>query len=317
MQNKHRALIAATALLYSGPLLAGLAGSGWAIAPVFAAIFLIWQIIHRPRLWPRDLTGWLTPEVAFKLAAYGCVQLALVAACLGLGRAIGALSDTAPRIPPGLSVAMSAFAVLLSRLVWNPSRAEAMDQFLDDAIRAINAGPFDPARAAQATALAHHLIKPLSEPSAQTDLPYLQSFLNTIATKVDDHHIRAALLARAKAGSASKAELTALILHATDGRLIEIVGGDGPTLALTALTALPRDPALIALFAQRLESALTEDCDLWDQCPTVELLSDLADDLRDTLAEPPLRALITATHNAAPPDFPAFMTPVAPVKASE
>ena len=238
----------------------------------------------------------------------------LVAACLGLGRAIGTLSATALYIPPGLSVALSALAVLLSRLVSNPSHAEAMDQFLDEAIRAINAGPFDPTRAAQAAELAQHLIKPLSEPSAQTDLPDLQNFLNTISAKVDDHHIRTALLARAKSGNPGTAELKALILHATDGRLIEIVGGDGPTLALTAL---PRDPALIALFAQRLAAALTEDSDLWGQCPTIEVLSDLAADLRGTPAEAPLQTLIEATRNAAPPDFPAFMTPVAAVKAPE
>ena len=40
----------ATALLYVGPLLAGLAGQGWAMVPLFLAVFLLSSIGEQPGL---------------------------------------------------------------------------------------------------------------------------------------------------------------------------------------------------------------------------------------------------------------------------
>jgi hypothetical protein len=48
MHNKLRLLMGTTALLYLGPLLAGLRGFGWPVVPVFAAIFVLWLIVLRP-----------------------------------------------------------------------------------------------------------------------------------------------------------------------------------------------------------------------------------------------------------------------------
>jgi len=41
-----RMLMAATALLYLGPLLAGLAGFGWPMVYAFATIFTLWHHLH-------------------------------------------------------------------------------------------------------------------------------------------------------------------------------------------------------------------------------------------------------------------------------
>ena len=61
-------------------------------------------------------------------------------------------------------------------------------------------------------------------------------------------------------------------------------------------------PDLIALYARRLTQALDDDADLWGQCPSVDLLQGLVDELNDTPAEAPLRDLIDATNRAQPED---------------
>ena len=57
MQNRVRLLMGASALLYMGPLLAGLSGMGWAALPVFMALFALWLVVMRPAQWPRDRPG--------------------------------------------------------------------------------------------------------------------------------------------------------------------------------------------------------------------------------------------------------------------
>ena len=55
MRSRLRLLMGATALLYLGPVLAGLGGFGWSVVPVFTAIFLLWLIVLRPHQWPQRL----------------------------------------------------------------------------------------------------------------------------------------------------------------------------------------------------------------------------------------------------------------------
>ena len=59
---------------------------------------------------------------------------------------------------------------------------------------------------------------------------------------------------------------------------------------------------MIALFARRLTTALTDDPDLWGQCPSVDHLAELVVTLNNTDAEGPLRDLISATNRAQPSD---------------
>lgn len=49
----------ATVALYMGPLLAGMAGFGWAMLPPFVTLFVAWLIVLRPHQWPQTNAEWL------------------------------------------------------------------------------------------------------------------------------------------------------------------------------------------------------------------------------------------------------------------
>lgn len=297
MQNRLRMLMGATALLYAGPLLAGFGGFGWAIVPVFAAIFLLWLVILRPHQWPRHAADWGRPEAWSTLITQAAVQTLLVAMLFGIGRGLGGALATLPQVPLLLPVAISVLSIPLARLIWNPWKDRDIDRFLDDAIARVNASPAADGNLGLATA--RRLIVPLADlDDAVTDTIVAQHLL-AMSPHAPDAVIRKALLERQHSGEASRGETIALILHATDGALIETVGGDGPTLALAVL---PHEPEMIALFARRLTTALTDDPDLWGQCPSVDQLAELVVTMNNTDAEGPLRDLIAATNRAQPSD---------------
>jgi hypothetical protein len=297
MQNRLRMLMGVTALLYIGPLMAGLGGFGWSVVPVFAAIFLLWLFILRPHQWPRTLGDWRDPQALIALLTQGLVQLLLVAVLFAVGRGIGGVLGTLPAFPVILPLSISFLSIPLARMVWDPWKANQVDSFLDDAIARINAPP--ETHINPGLDLAHRLIAPLADLPDDTSEAEVARHLTALSTQADPGVIRAALLARVRSHHATRAETTALVLHATDGRLIEVVGGDGPTFALSAL---PHDADLIALYARRLTLALTEDADLWGQCPSVDMLTELARAMDNTEAEAPLRYLIDATNRAQPED---------------
>ena len=134
MTYRVRVLQGAAALLYLGPLLAGLAGFGWSVVPVFEAIFLLWLVILRPQEWPASVADWQRPEAFVGLAARGAVQLLLVTICFGIGWGIGGVTGVHPvmsvLLPIGLcTLAAIAVADLLARrTVVDAMLEEAMEK---------------------------------------------------------------------------------------------------------------------------------------------------------------------------------------------
>jgi hypothetical protein len=300
MQSRLRLLMGATALLYLGPLLAGLGGFGWAMVPLFVAIFVLWLFILRPHQWPRTAAEWRKPSVLGVAITQVLVQVLLVAILFGIGRGLGGGLGLLLPFPALLPLAISFLSIPLSRLIWNPWKAAQIDQFLDQALRQIHAPP--PAYQGGRIALAQQRLAPLFALPDDTPEAEICRQLDAIGMATDETALRAALLDRVNAELPSQLELRALILHATDGRLIEIVGGDGPTVALAALTSKGAAPELIALFARRLTAALDEDHDLWGPSPSVSRLEEVLETYAGTGAEQPLRYLIDATNRAAPED---------------
>lgn len=299
--NRLRLLQLVTLMLYGGPLVAGLAGHGWSSVLPFAAIFVLWQIVMRPADWPRDVAQWGQPPVIIGAFARTALMVVLVGACFGIGRGIGGIVGHLPAIPEAAPLALSFLSVPLARMFWDPVKEAQMDAFLDTAIRDINAaarGP-DATHIAQSTALADRLLDPLAALDPATPLTTLADHLKAIALNVDDARIRDALLARAGRSDAPRTLLSALVLHSTDGRLIEILGGDYPT---RAFHVLPDDAALLATYATRLHAALAEDADLWGDIPNNDFLAERAARLTGTEAEAPLHALIALSTRLAPPD---------------
>lgn len=126
MENRRRLLMVANALLYFGPLLAGLAGFGWGLVVVFTAIFVLWLIILKPYEFPISRSEWMTADAWVAVGARAMVQLLLVVVLFAIGRGIGGILGAMSGYPAMLPIAISFLSIPLARMVWDPwSRANA------------------------------------------------------------------------------------------------------------------------------------------------------------------------------------------------
>ena len=113
--------------LYGGPVLAGLAGHGWAVLPVFAALFLLYVAATRKP----DLS---TPAGLAGLGLMAATQVALVALAWGAGLLIARLTGTLLLplwAPLGVSAVAAGFGA------WAFRDAAEMDVMLDDMLEAL------------------------------------------------------------------------------------------------------------------------------------------------------------------------------------
>lgn len=141
MQNRLRLLMGMSALLYFGPLLAGLTGMGWDAVPVFIALVTFWLVIMRPKNWPRSFARW-TGETVLAAFAQVAVNSLIVILLFAAGRGLGGVAGFIPNIPPLVPVALSFLATPLSRLVWNPKQGQPVDDLVGEAITDSNAPEF-------------------------------------------------------------------------------------------------------------------------------------------------------------------------------
>lgn len=294
MHNRMRWLMGATALLYIGPLMAGLGGYGWPLVPVFLVLFLLWQFILRPQQWPRHFHDWMQYQAWATLGSNAALQLLFVALLFGVGRGIGGALGFVPPYSEMLPISISFLSIPLARLIWDPWKVNEINGFLDHVIDQIA----DPGNPIEASALntARRLVAPLADLPDDTTPATVAQHLLALSAHAEPAHIRSALFERVRAGAA-RAEIIALILHSTDPALITKLPGDGPTLALALL---PEDPELIGLFATRLAAAMPQDPEIWGKSPSTDLLSELVAIYDNSAAEAPLRLLIAATNAAQP-----------------
>lgn len=270
MQNRLRLLKGATALLYFGPLLAGLGGAGWAIVPVFAGIFLLWLVILRPHEFPQTLSDWTRSEALVASSARMAVQLLLVLVLFGVGRGIGGVLGSLPAVPYMLPVGISFLAIPIARLVWDPWKAHAMDKLLDDALSHIEEGS---AVQGGDRAYAEAVTAPLNGLSDTVTEAELASHLSALRALVDESLTFDVLLSRAQNNEASVAGKRALMLMASDAATVDrMSNGRAPMQAMDALAA---EPDVIERMAERLIEALRQDPDMWDKCPDIGFLEGL------------------------------------------
>lgn len=115
MHARYRAMFGTSALLYAGPLYAGLAGYGFETLPVFAAFFMVWLAVVRPGDWPETLDEWKSPRaIAWPMLIF-IGQLGVVAFSLFMGNAIRAFAAIEVPLPLPVTLAMSFGAVVLAR----------------------------------------------------------------------------------------------------------------------------------------------------------------------------------------------------------
>lgn len=138
MGLKFRIYSLMAAMLYLGPLLAGLAGAPEFLAAVFVAIFTLWVMVMRPAIWKKIGAQGTPLGLALHLGAITLMQALLVILCFGLGRGLAVLLGGTLDLAPVVPVALSGAALLVGRLMWNPERAAGSDAFLDEAIQSLN-----------------------------------------------------------------------------------------------------------------------------------------------------------------------------------
>jgi hypothetical protein len=295
MQARLRLLKGATALLYFGPLLAGIAGFGWRVVPLFVGIYLLWLFILRPQQWPRKLADWSRPEALIALLTQSVVQLLLVAVSLGIGRGIGGVLGVMPAIPLMLPVAVSFLSIPLARMIWDPWRADAGEVVLDEALARLEAEE-DPAPAddlKRQTEVAARMVAALDRLPAEAAPGLLADHLHAMATQTSHEALRVALMDPIYDGSATAVVRRAAAVHATDPAVVDILKGS--TYPMAVFRALTDGPTL-ALFAARCADLAAEKPDRLADCPDPEDVVTLAARVPGAAAE--LAALAKALTRA-------------------
>lgn len=120
METRRRLLMVANALLYFGPLLAGLAGLGWGYVALFTAIFVLWLIILQPYEFPINRAEWMTLDAWVAVSARAVVQLLFVVILFGIGRGIGGTLGAMTGFPATLPLAISFLSIPVARMIWDP-----------------------------------------------------------------------------------------------------------------------------------------------------------------------------------------------------
>lgn len=291
MRNRYRLLMGAMALLYFGPLLAGLAGMGWSGVPVFVAVSALWLVVMRPGQWPRDPALW-TAGIALSAAAQLSVNAVLVIVLFAIGRGVGGVAGFLPNIPESLPVAVSFLSIALSRLTWNPAFGDATDHFISETVETIQSedtyrrtdemvatllslpGDSDPDLTADALEAA------LTGPLAQRRLAALCAALKP---ENDDH----------------PALRQALVLWATaPGRNVQEGLKDAQSVTFWAAAS---SPALLHLFATRALQVLQREPRLWFAFPAARDISGQINRNHGDPLNEALSALADRLHELTPP----------------
>ena len=291
MHNRLRLLKLATALLYLGPLLAGLLGQGWALVPVFAAIFVLWSVILRPKLWPARVGDLARSGALVPLASLVATQILLVVVCFAIGRGIGGVLGVEPVLPGFLPVALSLLAVPLSRLIWDP-RVAAENAGFDPLLHRVDEVP-----ASATVVLADVMLARIMALPDDVTEAVLQQHLTAIAAYLDPVVIRRGLGDAVAAGRATRAGIRALIVHATDPAVGDILSGSA--YPAQAFAAAGRDGELLALFAGRCLMALADAPDLAPDCPAVGAVQRAAQEVGEDGAAVALNRLAGLLGQAA------------------
>lgn len=189
MLTRLRLLKAAAALLYVGPLFAGISGLGWGMVAPFVGIFTLWLMVLRPEQWPATPQEWLTLPAWGAALAQVLSQILLVTVLLATGRGLGALAGFVPVVNPVFPLAISFLAIPLCRMMWDAREAADRGIFLDDEAEAAQV----PRAAAEAAAAIVPLLNfPEGAPDAEV-MTKVATTLSGVGAEVRLDALRAAL----------------------------------------------------------------------------------------------------------------------------
>jgi hypothetical protein len=273
MVNRLRLLKGSTALLYVGPLLAGLGGFGWAVVYAFTALFMLWLFILRPQQWPRKLADWLRPEALISLLTKLATQILFVAICFGIGRGLGGVLGNLPQFPLMLPLGISFLSIPLARMIWDPWQADRPHRNLDQALAAL-----EPAKNADETlplrervVVAERLVHELAKLPADSDEAQMRRHLLAISTQTGHDALRVALMDAVYDGTATALIRRAAVVHATEPLVLDEMKGASYPLAVFRELKTADD---MGLFATCGEKALAKRPTTFGDFPDLQALRD-------------------------------------------
>jgi hypothetical protein len=272
MTTRSRILKGLNALLYIGPLLAGLAGQGWNMVPLFSMIFLLWLAVIQPGDWPHGRDEWRQRDRQLSVVTQSLVHILLVVVLFAIGRGLGGILGVLPLFNPMLPVALSFLSVPVARLAGAipvpPVKPEvAADPRLQAAVRVtetLNALPHD------------------------IDHAVIEAHMKAIATEIGADDLREALIARVKGGEASTTTVRALVNLASS---VDWVHSLDQEQAERVFASFAGNAGQAMYFATALNSNVSANPDLAKHCPSAATLLARAEALKGTDAEVPLRSL--------------------------
>ena len=312
MLTRMRLAKGMAALLYLGPLIAGLCGFGWSMVFSFTAIFVVWLMVLRPEQWPSTPSEWLTAPAWLAALAQVLSQLLLVCILFAIGRGLGGLANIgAVDLDPMVPLSVSFLAIPLCRMLWDAREAASLGYFLDDEAEAAHSST---APGLAATSIIPLLNLPDTAPDAEVaaavadalDVPAADLRLNALTAALSNPNRSHAALRRALVFWATEPEIVAPGQVAESmANAFEIANGNLDLLRLY----LPRAMALIAAFPTRA-SDFPDPARLRsvaDNLPASDLPAHLQDDLSDGLralarsVETALGSRATTAQPDAPP----------------
>jgi hypothetical protein len=254
MLTRLRLLKAATALLYVGPLFAGISGLGWGMVAPFVAIFIVWLMVLRPEQWPATPQEWLTLPAWGAAFAQVLSQVLLVTVLLAVGRGLGALASFVPVVNPIFPLALSFLAIPLCRILWDSREAANQGVFLDEEAEIAQA----PRAAAEAAAA---IIPLLNLPDSAPDAEVMSKTAISLSGLAADLRLEALAAALSRPSRSHAALRRALVLWCSEPEVVAparvsnvmargFVLADGNPDLLRLY--VPRAIALIAAFPDRV-----------------------------------------------------------------
>ena len=202
------------ALLYIGPLLAGLGGFGWSMVFSFTAIFVVWLMVLRPEQWPATPAEWLTAQAWLAALAQVLSQLLLVGVLFAIGRGLGGLADIGTvDLDPLLPLSVSFLAIPLCRMLWDAREAASQGYFLDDEAEAAHSG-----NAAGVAASA--IIPLLNLPDTAPDTTATTAVAEALDVPAADLRLNALTAALANPSRSHEALRRALVFWATEPEIV-------------------------------------------------------------------------------------------------
>jgi len=261
--------MAASVLLYLGPVLAGWAAAPVAAWPVFLGVFLMWSILMCPDDWPRDGARWAEAGVIARAIVSVTVMAGLSFACLALGWLLASVRPL-PELGPWPGVLLSLMGIGFARMIWSPTGKQKRNAQLDEALRQMEAAASEASMAERRRRSEEMEVDSVIAFTADTPQDRIAEVMADLSMRFAPGRLVEGFQRLWKAGRMNAAQKRALILLATDpDQARRISGHEAGRLALQTCSG---EAVLTEQFLRRYTTLLDAVPDALSDGPSNALL---------------------------------------------